>query len=974
MRPARRRSARLFLSALTAFAVIGSVLIPATGAFAAEQAAVRNTKTVSVQDVSPGDTFNWMIEVGCSVLTDECVNAVLTDTIPSEFIPPAPGDILLTPALSAAERTISVSGQTVTIEFLQDLVRPVGEKGLNNITVTVTIPVTVRSDLDYTPTARTVTNTAEMVADNATMRPSEASVDLLVPIKLATQPAKSFSPSTNIAVADLTTELTLQGVNTSNTDVSTLTIQDPVDPTAATNIFTTALELTTLDSATWPAGATSAVVSLWDLSLSAWVDAPPVSDTDPLLLPPGVSLANAGGIRVVFSSTTADIPRNASAGMVLSLKNRVGVPDATYTNTVQSVVTRDTFTATAQDTATYVVTAATSEVSAGKSITPDRLSTKVYGATDLTQGTVTLTGANAGSISLDSLTISEPSDPTLLLGTNPLAPAHTGGGLIFSGFTGDVEWPAGATAAFITYYFTDGSSEVIAATAPGLPDPIGPERVTGFSVTFTGEMAATVVATVPFTVTANPAQVAPDLSVPYLNEVSVTGIDKYATAVGPATATDTVAVLAEQVSIETSKTRSRANLRAAPGQTTTATLTTHVLDYPDSTRSLDHIEMIDPSDESNLTEWYKYFNPTRLVVTAVPGDATLTVSYRDSAGVYQTIPSLTGILPGVHPELEIPVGLRDSIHGLKLSWDTTAGFVPDQSLVVNIEYALRSELRGEPSSAPLPNAAKVLENCSASSGTAGVSPSELISNVATSNPCPKVTLVPYDDSGTGGGANLLEKRFIRTNSTNAQGIMNTRNSERTRARLSWSTDAYTGVSSMVIYDGAVDSSGDPDPSTYSRGMYDAYDLYEIPDMSAIDTLMQYDAVSVRFYSKSNPGWVELIGYCTQAAPCDGGVGSAHTLTDLQRADYLAVEFTFTEGTNRPGLSPAPGSGVADSLANNRHIDLVFQMRETLRSDSTWPVVNGYRYNAPLAGSPAEQSVIRNDAHAEATLVAGGATC
>jgi large repetitive protein len=968
---ARLHPVRTIVSAVTALLVVASTLIPVSAAFAFEPAAVRNTKSTTATVVGPGDTFNWKIEVGCSVLKAECVNAVLTDNVPAEFIMPQTSDILLTPALSAAEHTITITGQTVTIAFHQDLTKPAGEKGLTNSTVTVTIPVTVRSDLDYTPSARTVENTSEMVADNAPMEPSTASVQLLVPMKLATQATKSFSPATNISVAGLGTQLTLGGSNTSNAAVSALTIQDPVNPAAGGNIFRTALELQTLDSVTWPTGATSAVVSLWDASLAtpAWVDAPAVNSGNTLVLPSAVVPANAGGIRIVFSSgATADIPRAASANFALGLVNRAGISPATYSNTAQSVVDRDTLTATKTASANYVVTNATSAVSAGKTISPKRLSTVTYGGNDLTHGTVTLTGGNSGSIPLTSLTISEPSNPSALDATNSLAPAHLGGGLIFSGFTGGVSWPAGATAAAITYYFSDGTSSVLAATAPGLPASGSVKRVTGFSVTFTGTMAQGVAATVPFTVTANPAQVAPNFSVPYTNEIAVSAVDAYSTPVGPKLASDTVTVLADQVNLETFKTLSRSSIRAAAGQTTTATLTTHILNYPDSTRALDHVDMVDPATETGLTDWYTYFDASRLVVTPVPGNATLTISYRNSAGVYTL---LTVLGPGVQ-DYDIPSAIRGNIYGLKLSWDSTTGFQPDETLVANIEYVLRSTLRDSSPATLLPNASAVLENCSASTGTSGVSPTGLVSNNAVSTPCPTVTLVPYDESGSG-GADFLEKKFITTSSTAAQGIMSTRNSQQTRARLSWSTDGYTNVNEMVIYDGAVDSSGNPDPSAFSRGMYDAYDLVSIPNLRTVDPLLTYDKLKIKFYSVASGGWVEILNYCTVAVPCDGGVGSAHTFTTAEKLDFVAVQFTFTEGSNRPGplLSPPTGSGVADSFSHNRNIDLVFQMRDTLRSNAAWPVVDGYRYNSDVTLPAPSHSVIRNDAWSQATLSVGG---
>ncbi len=959
-----RGTARLFTAIASVFAVVASVIVPATAAFAADPAAVRNTKSTTATLVHPGDTFNWMIEVGCSVLTDECVNATLTDVIPPEFIPPSAGDILFTPDLAASEKLITISGQTVTIDFKQNLVQPVGEVGLTNGTVTVTIPVTVRSDLDYTPTPVTVTNTSAMVADNAPELDSSANVSVEVPLELSADATKSFSPNSNLAVGGLTTDLTLGGTNTANAPVEKLTIQDPQNPADAGNIFQTALAVQSLGSVTWPAGADGATVAVWDTSLAtpAWVAAPLVASGNPLSLPLGVALPDIGGVRIeFFSSSGATIPRSASASFVVSLANRAGITSGSYSNTSQVEVSRDSLSATDTATAVYSVIAATSAVSATKAIVPDRLSTVAYGANDLTHGTVTLTGTNAGTLDLTSMTIAEPTNPADLSASNPFAPAHDGFGLIFSGFDSGVAWPAGATAANITYFYDDGSSEVMAATAPGLPaaDPL--KRVTGFSVTFTGTMAQGSTATLPFTIQANPAQVAPNLSQLYTNETSVTGIDSFSQNVGPATATDTVTVLTDQINLATTKSLTRTELNASAGQSTIATLTTTVSDYPDSTRNLAQIVMYDPDSQTGTTDWYNYFDATGLTLTQVPGGATLSIYYRDALGVYSL---LTTLPPGTNT-YTIPSGIRDDIHGLKLEWNSPAGFVPGQTLVANVNYALRSNLRED--NTPLPNAAIELENCSSSSGTSTLSPDSINSNLATSNPCPTVELIPTTGGPGGGGADLLEKNFINVGNTNDQEIMSTRNSERTRARLSWSTGGYTGVDEMAIYDGALDGTGDPSPTAYNLGTWDAFNLVRIPAInSALDPLMQFDKVYIQLYNSVSNSWVST-GICSYLAPCEGST-PAYNLTATEQAETLAIRFVFSEGSNRTGLDPAPGSGVADSTTHNRHIDLVFEMRDSLRSNAAWPVVDGYQYNQSV--SAGGHSVIRNDAHSAATLSNG----
>ncbi|MBX3067020.1 MAG: hypothetical protein KF844_00010 [Cryobacterium sp.] len=956
------RKGLLLASVISLISVVASVLVPTTAAFAADPAAVRNIKSADATLVHPGDTFNWKIEVGCSVLTDDCVNAKLTDVVPPEFILPPASGVLFTPALDPAEHTVTISGQTVTVDFQQPLDNPTGEFGLRNMIISVSIPVTVRSDLDYTPTPRTVENTSHMVADNAPAVDSTASVQLEVPLELAADSVKSFTPSSNLSIQGLQTDLGLTGTNTSNAPVNTLTIQDPVDPTAAGNIFQSTLEVTSLDSVSWPTGATSAELSVWDASIPGWVSAPSVSVGNPLSLPSGVTLSNIQGIKVVFDSgSTALIPRNTQAELHLTLANRAGVTSGPHSNTVQTTVGRDALSAQDQSTATYQVVEATSSVAATKSIDPERLSTVALGGSDLTHGLVTLTGKNSGTVDLKSLTISEPSNPSDLSSSNPLAPAHTGGGLIFDGFTGGVTWPTGATTGTITYYYSDGTNQSLSAVAPGLPSPDPLKRVTGFAVNFTGTFAPDDTATLPFSVRANPLQVAPLLSELYTNQIQVDGVDVYNQNVPPASATDTVTVLADQVNLSTKKDLTHTQLYAQEGQSTTATLTTTVADYPDTTRTLAQIEMFDPATQTGMTEWYEYFNATGLVFTQVPSDATLTVSYRDSLGNYTT---LTVLGPGTN-NYSIPSGIRDSIYGLKLTWDSTTGFQPGQSLVANVNYSLRGTLRD--SATPLPNAANTIENCSASSGKSTNSPDTLTSNTATSDPCPTVDLIPVPTGSGAGTSDLLEKEFLNVADSNPQDLIYTRNDNQTRARLSWSTNGFTNINQMVIYDGPTDGSGNPDPTAVALGMYDAFNLVQVRAInSSLDPLMTFDKVYAEFYDSSSNTWVSN-SYCPQSSPCDGSAPT-YNLTTTEQQNFTAVRFVFSEGSNRTGISPAPGSGVADSISHNRHIDLVYQLRNNLRVSPNWPVVDGYQYNAAVTGSG--HSVVRNDAWSQATTSTG----
>lgn len=574
---------RLFdrLKPLVATLALGSLLGPlmaAQPAYANNTAGMTLTKSVSATELVPGETFTYSMQVGCSVLTQECINATLTDTIPSQFIVGAAGTLNITPAVPA---DVTVSGQQVTVAFRSPLSNPAGQVGLGNELITVTVPLTVRSNLAFTPTPVTVTNTAFVDSDNTAPQQSSVDVSLTVPLQVSTTASKSFAPSTVLGAPGSPTTVTVGGTNTSNSPVDTFTIQDPETPVAATGIFAETLLITSLSSVVWPQGSTSAQVSVWDAGAEppGWVAADPVDAQEALSFPADVALEDIRGVRIAFTSgTTAAIPTGATASFALDTTLRQAGSGA-RSNTSTSTVAVDATSATDTETRSLTLQAATSSVAAGKQIVPDRIATVAFEVANATSAVVTLTGSNSGTVPLRSLSISEPSVPTDLSSANPLAPAQPGGGLIFNAL-GSVVWPAGATSASITYYYDDASSSTgatsvvntLPAPAATLPDP-GSARVTGFTATFSGDsIPPSATATIPFTVLGNPVQVSPLRSVDYSNTISVGGVTVFDVVVPPATATDTITVFADQVSIGTTKTLTRSDLSASPGQLTTATL------------------------------------------------------------------------------------------------------------------------------------------------------------------------------------------------------------------------------------------------------------------------------------------------------------------------------------------------------------------------------------------------------------------
>ncbi len=969
----RRRSLlsrpRAALSAAVALVVVaGSVLLPATAAVAAPTAGLTIQKSVTKTSVVPGESFNWQIEVGCSVLTQECINAALTDVVPPEFIVGDASTITVTGAGGDVAFSASVTpaapsyvpggpGQTVAVDFLDRLTLPAGDTGLANHIATVTIPVTTRGDLPHAD-PRTVTNTAKITADTADPKQSSADVTVTVPLNLATVATKTFTPDTVLGVAGSQTTVTAAGKNTSNSAIDTFTIQDPAGTVGDSGIFKDTLRVDSLGTVVWPASAGSATVAVWSTVASDWVSAAPVAAGGTLSLPAGVSAADIRGVRITFSSTTPQMLTGETASFQLGTTVRTA-GSGTRSNVSSSVVGVEGVTVTATDTKQLTLQGATSAVEATKLISPDRLSSQAYGAQDLTQATVTLTGRNTGSVPLSSMTISEPSAPSSpadLTATNPLAPAHPGGGLAFQTF-GTITWPAGATAASIVYHYADGTSSTASTTTAGtLPAPVAGERVTGFEATFTGTMQRDAKATLPFTVKTNPAQTESRVDVD--NHVLVTGVNTLNQTVTD-TAQDDAIVYGDRVSIETSKSLTRTSIPSVPGQSTTSRLRTTVKPYPESSRAANQIIQYDPpASETGLTDWYTYFDATTLTLTSVPGSATLTVQYRDAAGNWTDVPGMVGLDDSGSPyTIDFPTGLRDSIHGVRMVWNSPDGFVPGSALDANITYRLRSTLRDTVT--PLPNADldDTLVNCSSAEAWIGAGGGTADATADSPTPCPHVDLEAMP-TGPGVGGLPLYKQFRTLSGNTVQNtekdITTTRSGERSGVRLGWSTGGRTGLSEVTVTDALAA------PGVGPKGMYDAFDLYRIGALSNTrDPYFQYDRVAIQLYNRTTSTWETPSGVsCTLAAPCTSFSG--YTLNAAQQDLYVGVRFIFTERPGRTGLDQLPGDGVAVSTGTSRGIDLIYQLRDTLRSNANFPVVDGPLYNAPLAAGTPTHSVIRND--------------
>ncbi|NLA65140.1 MAG: hypothetical protein GX862_04295, partial [Leucobacter sp.] len=903
----------------------------ATAAHALDAAALRIAKEVNVRGdiydepaapvVSVGEEFVWNIEVICDYFTDQCVGATLTDVIPDEF------EILEDSINSTPSGIITVDGQTVTIAFQETLTRPAGAIGLS-AGAQITIPVKLRA-IEQSRDGEKFTNRAAVEADNALETTDIASVTAQVDLTLLAEASKSFDPSSALAEEGAPLSLTFGGSNASNGAVDTLVVQDPANPAANPNIFQQYLQLDALTSATWPEGAEAAVVSVFDMTTSTWVSADSVAAPSALALPAGVDAQNIGGIRVEFTAANPTIPAGATTSVQLALSQRASAAgitaDTLLANTSTAQVkagAEESPIAPANDDVT--LRPASTEVTASKNITPHEIA--VVGAA--TEATVTLGALNSGTRALDTLTISEPTNPADLSANNLMAPAFTGGGVTFAGFAG-VEWPVGTEEVSVTYYFADGTTETVTGTElDALPAPTSTARITGFEITFTGEIVEGAEAKVPFTVQAPEDLGDPSVrSVSGLNEITVSGTTPgSAPNPDPDTADDDLTIFAEQITITTEKTLTNTQLLSVPGQTTTARLKTTIANYPQTTENATEVIIDDPASLTGVTDWYEHFNATAITLTQIPANATLTVQWRDAAGNFTDVPGMVDIAGGTVFSGAIDPAIIDQVAGIRFIYKSDDGFVPGQELLPNITYTTRSTIRTTNAAIPRMHADSTtplteplfsdLENCSASEASS----SDLESGrVEVPAPCPTLDLMPV---GPGVGPNI-DKNWTPD-------LVFTRSGQNTTASLAW-TAGIQGLDQVIISDVKTHAITGVPLEVGPDSVFDTFNLTRIGPIN--DPLMAFDQVQVQVYNSVDNEWQDL-ATCTAAAPCSGGTISAINLSAAQQESTVAVRFIVTEKDDRTPTQitdPLPGTGVA---VGSRNFPLTLQIRDVRRSAPT----------------------------------------
>lgn len=944
-RHARRRSLRAPASVASGIvlALVGSLAlgVPAASADDLGSGVLNLSKTATVTEADPGQTFLYTINYGCSSTTTGCVNAVLTDPVP------APLQIVGKPTVvGAGSVTTTVDGNTVTVAFADNVPNTVpASTGLAaGTTGSVQIQVRMPQDVDKSLDGTQLTNTATFEATNATTVTGSVPVTVRVPDVIQATVTKAWTPGSTQFNPGETSQVALTVANSSNIPASSLTIAEPADPTAAGSTFEF-YDLSSLGAVTFPEGADQ--VQVVALTAGGEVDGPVGTTAQ---LPAGVQPGDVTGLRFLFSSTTGDtIAAGGAAGSVaLTLAQRgtgrtsgtTLVTGGTRTNTVgATVVTPNGDGQAPQASAQQVVAPLTVSVVAGKSF-QDRQIPAGQSAIG------TLTAKNTSTGPLTSLSVREPGTGTFFTDK-----------VTFGGFASGAAWPQGATGATVHWSVNTGTAPADstfdqASGLPAAPTLADGQYLTGFEVVYTGAIAPGASATIPFTVkTTTDAGPTGSGFTSYPNTVTVTGTNPAGTATDDATAN--LDVYFPEVKLTLDKTISPSVV--VPGGTSLVQLSAQTPTGTSSVRP-NKIVITEPQNPANAPYW-NAFDATAIAPTGVPAGSTLTIEYTTDGTTWKEL-AVVDATAGSKTysaliDSLLPSGTKhDMLTGLRFTFEDTDGFGQATNVKPAITFTARGELRdlSGPTDPGVYPTITNYQNCAQSDAT-GTLPGN---TTVTSQPA--VDCAPAGVQATEGGPGplLAAKSWDGTKAVQAQ------SGTTTGVTLGWGSQV-SGMQSMTVQDPAV-------PSPIEGSVFQAFDLTRIDAITptvtngaTFDPRIRWDKVSkVELFDGTT--WNDITSKACQSANACDGIFPGYTLSDTERASTQGVRLTFVESPNRgrniqstgDPTAPPVGSGVASVSASaqpgGRTIHLDLTLRNAVRGGVVTDWVTATRtYN--MAGSP-----------------------
>lgn len=982
LRSAARRRIRRVLAATLATVLAGSAMVlSGTGLPAAEAAEgsslmlVKHVKKMGgsfadeARDLRPGDSVTYRVEFR---VNDEDADApvLVSDVLPAEFEGWEIAGLTAMLGGRTAGVTLALDGVTSGAAPSAPSAGTIGA-GIDARTITVGVEQPVQAGdgnlsglgmstrdtgvLEYTikvpdslaPDSpvlrRDLVNTATFTAKSGLadlMATDTALISVDNPIAIDVTPTKTWNPGEQSFEPGACSTISIGATQASNVPVSTLTLQDPSDPTLAPGGATTlplANPFNFVDFAGFadlaapgsqlPAGADSSLVEVYHLSGGTWTWVPWDASMEPV---------DIAGVRVSYFGVGASIDPGAQASQSFVVTQR-----STHRATNESVSTgyradntvRATVEAPGQEPvskeaeAALVVTPEQIEVASQKHFYSLPNGTETTGLTGVTAGDtvgVVLRAKNeavpASSV-LDRLTITEPG-----AGSNE---KFFGTHLIFGGFLNAdsaAVWPAGATGGSATWTYADNTNVTIdLAQGAALPAPNAAKTLTGFELSFSGAIDPGATSEVRYALGSSSDEsfvAAGAQSGALKNTIVVTG-EKRGFDDETSTSSATVAYVAPK--IETTIDKRVGPGVVMPGQDVVVQLDTEVQATGGRTQPT---EIVVSDELSGAGTFWDAFDATQILPPvsrpSVDGvQADLTIRYRNAAGYWVDL--------ATNPSESAPIAVPAGAAGLKFVYSHPTGFSQVTYVKPNIEFVARNSLRSD-ASVPTGSAfeqAKQYTNVATVEATGKLDDRDVAGSAKDT--VDAGIRGSANGSGPGVGGLWTDKDWRHDTLTSQSGVS------------SWTTQkwvvAQEGYASVTLQDPAVVT------KSGQGTVFEAFNLTHIRPIhysgsaagATIDPRLKWDLVTAVELWDGN-AWIPALAPDGSWMNTSGFKG--YTLTAAERASTLGVRLVLTENapvreaahnTESPDLTaPRPGSGVASS-ADIREYRLDWQMRDRART-------------------------------------------
>ena len=976
----------------TALIASGGFVAPASAAEGTSLGLVKKVKKLggdwadAVRDLRPGDAITYRVEFR---VNDEDADAPVrvADVLPVEFAgweitnltariggSPEHLTLELPGVTSGASPEMPVTGtigatesdRTIVVGVEQQVQAGAGNTSGLGMTTTFSgmLEYTIMIPADLSPTdpvlRRDLVNTATFSAKAGAVDKritDTALISIDNPIVANVAPFKSWTPGGQSFQPGQASSIVIGATQASNVAATSLTIQDPANPSLAPDGATSlpaGNPFTHVDFAGFknpadpttnlPTGATSAAVQVYRLSGGTWKWEPWNAST------PNAEIA---GVRIVY---TGEIAPGAEVRQGFDVAQR-----ATNRTTGESISTgysivndvRATVQVPGKDpvskdaSATFETAPERIDVSAQKRFHRLPSGTEMMNLPRVTAGEsigVVLRAINGGlpmSTTLDSLSITEPASGS--------SSEFFGENLIFGGFdNGELAtvWPAGATGATLSWAYGDGTSTdvALAAGAP-LPSPASGKTVTGFAIVFTGAIEPGASSQIRYRLDSNSAEsfVRPAGESGNLDNVievvgKKTGLDD-----DTATAKATVSYVAPSIDVKLDKRVGPATVIA--GQQVVAQLGTEVKAAGGLTRPTKIV--VEDVLGANGTFW-DAFDATRILppISRPQGSdstqASLTISYFKD-GVWQQL----AVDPAENAALDVPSGTT----GLRFEYTHPQGFSDTSYVKPNILFTARTTLRSDASTSTGGEFSTVKQYENTATATAeGRLDSRVVTGAATDK---EKVGVRGTEGGTGPGPGGLwaSKAWAHDTLTSQSGA------------ATWSIQSWAltreGYASVELQDPS-------SPTASGQGtVFEAFNLTRIRPIhtssstvgstgATVDPMLRWDTVTaVQLWNGTTwttvpapgGGWMDangFTGYVLQGAEPETTLGVRLVIAENTEARTAA-----RDGANPDLTAPAPETGVSAS-GEIRSYRLDWQLRDRARtadaSQVKWVKENGTTFN------------------------------